>query len=133
MEQLACVMEVFGTPPQSLVDLSNRKNMFFDSNNEPRIVANSRGKKRRPDSRELAAALNCSDAGFNSFLAGTLAWDPRERFTPETAIQHEWILEGLQGHHPPRSSRVEKAAKEAGRALPSISKPKAASGSSTAR
>jgi len=24
-----------------------------------------------------------------------LKWDPRERFTPEDALQHEWILEGL--------------------------------------
>jgi len=103
VEQLACVMEVFGVPPVCLIESSNRKKMFFDQTGAPRIVPNSRGKKRKPSSKDLSAAVPCNDQGFLSFLAGCLRWDPRERFTPEGAIQHEWILEGLQ---PPRASRA---------------------------
>merc|ERR1712054_642125 len=90
--------EVFGTPPAELVAISNRKKMFFDSQGQPRIVPNSRGKKRRPSTKELGTILSCNDQGFVSFLKGCLRWDPRMRFKPEDAIQHEWVLEGLQGH-----------------------------------
>merc|ERR1712023_346730 len=107
MEQLACIMEVFGTPPSELVSISNRRKMFFDTQGQPRIVPNSRGKKRRPGTKELGNILSCNDSGFVSFLKGCLRWDPRSRFKPEDAIQHEWVLEGLQGQHgqAPKSSR----------------------------
>jgi len=122
-EQLACVMEIFGVPPATLVDGSNRKKLFFEApSGQPRIVANSRGKKRRPNSKELSKALSCDDVGFNSFLTGCLQWDPKERCTPENAIQHEWILEGLQGHHPPRSSRSSRAEGQSSRASQSNDK-----------
>ena len=53
VEQLACIMEVLGVPPKSILDQSTRKKMFFDSNSNPRIVPNSRGKKRHPKSKDL--------------------------------------------------------------------------------
>lgn len=105
VEQLSCIMEVFGTPPPEIVDSSNRKKMFFDSGGQPRIVPNSRGKKRRPSTKDLATMLSCNDKSFVNFLKGCLRWDRRNRFKPEDAIQHEWVLEGLQGQQPPKSSR----------------------------
>jgi len=105
VEQLSCIMEVFGTPPPEIVDSSNRKKMFFDSGGQPRIVPNSRGKKRRPSTKDLATILSCNDKSFVNFLKGCLRWDRRNRFKPEDAIQHEWVLEGLQGQQPPKSSR----------------------------
>jgi dual specificity tyrosine-phosphorylation-regulated kinase 2/3/4 len=118
MEQMACIMEVFCVPPKELIDISSRRKMFFNSKLEPRIVPNSRGKKRRPGSKSLANSLKCTDPKFVSFLEGCLQWDPRERFSPEDAIQHEWILEGLQPAPPPpqqssaRSSRASNQAEE---------------------
>jgi len=103
MEQLSCIMQVFGTPPKELIEASNRKKMFFDSQGNPRIVPNSRGKKRRPNTKELSSLISCNDKSFVSFLRGCLHWDSRCRFTPEEAIQHEWVLEGLQGQ--PKTSR----------------------------
>ena len=50
--------------------------------------------------------INCSDKGFVSFLKGCLRWDPRTRFKPEDAIQHEWVLEGLQGQHAPSGAKT---------------------------
>jgi len=90
VEQLACIMEVIGVPPRHLIESSSRAKMFFDSSLQPRIVANSRGKKRRPGSRDLSTALRCTDAPFLSFLEGCLRWDSTHRFTPEQALQHEW-------------------------------------------
>mmetsp|Transcript_27184 Transcript_27184/g.88833 ORF Transcript_27184/g.88833 Transcript_27184/m.88833 type:complete len:694 (+) Transcript_27184:149-2230(+) len=93
VEQLACIMEIQGLPPRMMIEQASRKKMFFDSNGAPRIVPNSRGKKRRPASKDLASALRCSDPAFVSFLEGCLQWDKKDRFTPDQALQHEWITE----------------------------------------
>lgn len=94
VEQLACIMEIQNMPPKEVLDAATRKKMFFDSNNNPRIVANSRGKKRRPGMKDLATALRCNDPLFLSFLDSCLRWDPRARLTPDEALHHEWICEG---------------------------------------
>lgn len=94
VEQLACIMEVVGLPPRTLLDPATRRRQFFDSTGAPRLVPNSRGKRRRPGSRDLALALHCPDAAFISFLTGCLRWDPRERLSPEAALAHEWIVDG---------------------------------------
>ena len=86
-------MEVMDYPPKAMVEQASRKKMFFDSTGAPRIVANSRGKKRRPGSKDVATAIRCNDAAFVSFLEGCLQWDRKDRFTPEQALQHEWITE----------------------------------------
>eukprot|EP00658_Telonema_sp_P-2_P024822 TRINITY_DN1998_c0_g3_i1.p1 TRINITY_DN1998_c0_g3~~TRINITY_DN1998_c0_g3_i1.p1 ORF type:complete len:360 (+),score=107.27 TRINITY_DN1998_c0_g3_i1:88-1080(+) len=138
MEQMACIMEVFGRPPSELVEISSRRKMFFDSQGNPRIVANSRGKKRRPGTKDLAHTMQCGDSKFIDFLECCLRWDPRTRFGPEEAIQHEWILEGLQPAPPTdrqsdqRSSRASSNKEdkphsnptEAPKRLPKISKRK---------
>eukprot|EP01064_Diplonema_japonicum_P015295 TRINITY_DN2301_c0_g2_i1.p1 TRINITY_DN2301_c0_g2~~TRINITY_DN2301_c0_g2_i1.p1 ORF type:complete len:712 (+),score=121.65 TRINITY_DN2301_c0_g2_i1:47-2137(+) len=94
-EQLACIMEILDVPPKHIIELSTRRKQFFDSSDFPRIQPNSRGKKRRPGTKDLASALHCNDAQFVSFLEGFLRWDPRERFTPDDGLRHEWILDAM--------------------------------------
>ncbi len=60
-EQLACIMEILGTPDRYLVERSSRKKLFFDSTGQPRPVVNSKGKRRRPSSKTLAQALKSDD------------------------------------------------------------------------
>lgn len=103
VEQLACIMEICGLPPQSVLDQASRRKVFFDSAGAPRLVANSRGKKRRPGAKELSQVLRCTDALFVNFLEMCLQWNIRERFTPEDALKHEWITEVAP---PPQSHRV---------------------------
>jgi hypothetical protein len=43
VEQLLCIMEVMGAPPQHLIEAGGRKKVFFDANNQPTVVPNSRG------------------------------------------------------------------------------------------
>lgn len=43
MEQLLCIMEIMATPPQHLIEAASRKKVFFDANNQPTVVPNSRG------------------------------------------------------------------------------------------
>jgi hypothetical protein len=74
VEQLACIMEVLGVPPASLVSECSRRKQFFDAEGHPRIVANSKGKKRRPASKDLLSTLRCTDV-----LAVPLAFEAAAR------------------------------------------------------
>lgn len=95
MEQLAYIMEIKGVPPSYILDLSSRKKLFFDAEDQPIIVANSKGKKRRPLTKTLRVVLSCEDANFLDFIDKCLDWDPVQRMTPLEALHHNWILDGL--------------------------------------
>ncbi|KAI8063846.1 kinase-like domain-containing protein [Gongronella butleri] len=100
-EQLACIMEVLDVPPPSLIMASSRRKLFFDSQCQPRIVANSKGKKRYPNTKTIQYLLSRKKTLltrdhtldlFLDFIHQCLKWDPDERMTPAQALQHEWIL-----------------------------------------
>jgi serine/threonine protein kinase len=90
-EQLACIMEVLGIPPKSLIDRGSRKKLFFDSDYRPKVCPNSKGKKRRPGFKSLNSVLKTPDSGFIHFLSRCLEWEPEKRITPKEAFEHEWI------------------------------------------
>jgi len=48
---------VIGVPPTSVLEQSKRRKLFFDSANVPRIVANSRGKKRIPGAKDIVSMV----------------------------------------------------------------------------
>merc|ERR1719446_1422753 len=97
-------MEVCGSPPSKILESATRTKMFFDVNGNPRLVPNSRGKTRRPGSKDMQMVLRTSETKYVEFLQGCMQWDPRERFTPEDALQQEWILEGYARHAAQRAS-----------------------------
>ncbi|PGH23055.1 CMGC/DYRK/DYRK2 protein kinase [Polytolypa hystricis UAMH7299] len=90
-EQLACIMEVFGPPEKHLIEKSTRKKLFFDSLGKPRLTVSSKGRRRRPSSKDLRQALKCEDETFLDFIARCLRWDPARRMTPNEAMNHEFI------------------------------------------
>jgi len=96
-EQLAYIMEIKGVPPEYIIELSSRRNLFFEKDSfYPIIVTNSRGRRRLPSTKTLSNVLKkCTDAKFLDFIDQCLDWDPVNRMTPLEALQHEWILEGL--------------------------------------
>jgi len=96
VEQLACVMEIFGLPPIKLIENAQRRRLFFDSKGHPRSITNSKGRKRHPTSKDLGNAIKTNDPLFLDFLRRCLEWDPTKRMNPEDALQHAWILEGKQ-------------------------------------
>uniref|UniRef100_A0A8D3BQU1 dual-specificity kinase n=1 Tax=Scophthalmus maximus TaxID=52904 RepID=A0A8D3BQU1_SCOMX len=112
VEQIACIMEVLGMPPNDFVQSASRRRLFFDSKGNPRNITNSKGKKRRPNSKELPAALKSNDALFLDFIKGCLTWDPTKRMTPDEGLQHEWILEGNFNKVRPRTRPVVKKASD---------------------
>ncbi|XP_034444293.1 dual specificity tyrosine-phosphorylation-regulated kinase 4 isoform X1 [Hippoglossus hippoglossus] len=108
VEQIACIMEVLGMPPNDFVQSASRRRLFFDSKGNPRNITNSKGKKRRPNSKELSAALKTNDALFLDFIKRCLTWDPTKRLSPDEGLQHEWILEGNFNRVRPRTRPVVK-------------------------
>ena len=111
-EQLAYIMEVVGTPPKYMLDIASRKKLFFDPSNNPILEENSRGRVRFPGSRTLAQKLKVTEKSFLNLLKTCLEWDPQKRLTPEEALRHEWILEGLPSnvlaHHQKVNTGVQK-------------------------
>ncbi|KAI8146430.1 kinase-like domain-containing protein [Fennellomyces sp. T-0311] len=92
-EQLACIMEVIGVPDRYLIERSSRRRLFFDSSCSPRVIPNSRGKKRRPGTKSIPQALRCHDRLFVDFIQKCLQWDPDRRLRPHEALRHEWIAQ----------------------------------------
>ena len=90
-EQLACIMEVFGPPEKHLIEKSSRKKLFFDSMGKPRLTVSSKGRRRRPSSKDLRQALKCDDEAFLDFITRCLRWDPARRLSPQEASKHEFI------------------------------------------
>ncbi|ORZ08830.1 kinase-like domain-containing protein [Lobosporangium transversale] len=93
-EQLACIMEIQGVPERYLIEQSTRRKVFFDSHGNPKLVINSKGKKRRPRSKTLGQVLKCTDVLFLDFISRCLIWDPMLRMKPHEGLQHEWITGG---------------------------------------
>jgi len=60
-EQLGMIMEVCGIPPPEVLKISQRKKKFFTDDNNPVLVANSRGKVRKPGTKVLDDILECED------------------------------------------------------------------------
>lgn len=111
-DQLACMIELLGMPPQRLLDQSKRARNFISSKGYPRycsqttmpdgsIVLNGgrsrRGKPRGPPgSKDWVQALKgCDDSLFIDFLRRCLAWEPSERMTPSQALRHTWLRRRL--------------------------------------
>lgn len=111
-DQLACIVELIGMPPQKLLDQSKRAKTFISSKGHPRYCTSTtlpdgttvlnggrsrRGKLRGPPgSREWSSALKgCDDQLFIDFLKGCLEWDPSLRLTPPAALRHAWLRRRL--------------------------------------
>jgi serine/threonine protein kinase len=96
-EQLLCIMEVKGLPPEDILENSSRRKLFFDGLT-PKIYTNSRGKKRLPKTRNLADKVKSSDEDFLDFLEKCFDWDPASRLTPVEAFNHKFITDAFHGH-----------------------------------
>ena len=94
-DQMLRIMEILGPPPSSLLHLSTRKKHFFDQDDKPKLVPNSKGKIRIPGSRPLKEIIEVHDPNFIDFINNTLIWDPRERITAEQALKHPWLNENI--------------------------------------
>eukprot|EP01025_Chloroclados_australasicus_P055540 TRINITY_DN6749_c0_g1_i2.p1 TRINITY_DN6749_c0_g1~~TRINITY_DN6749_c0_g1_i2.p1 ORF type:complete len:679 (+),score=35.37 TRINITY_DN6749_c0_g1_i2:557-2593(+) len=96
-EQLLCIMEVLGLPPDYVIEASPRRKLFFDSANHPRIVPGQRGRRRIPNSKSLDEVVKGADPLFIDFLRKCLKWDAHQRMTPQEALTHPWLSQPRSG------------------------------------
>jgi dual specificity tyrosine-phosphorylation-regulated kinase 2/3/4 len=50
-EQMQCIMEVKGVPPRSMIVVASRRQIFFNDEYKPILVANSKGKVKQVSSK----------------------------------------------------------------------------------
>eukprot|EP00756_Hemistasia_phaeocysticola_P032532 Hpha_TRINITY_DN16412_c0_g1::TRINITY_DN16412_c0_g1_i1::g.158874::m.158874/K18669/DYRK2_3_4; dual specificity tyrosine-phosphorylation-regulated kinase 2/3/4 len=108
-EQLLCIMEVMGQPPARMVQSAPRKKQFFEFDGAPRIVANSKGRKRRPGAKNLKDSLRVNDDMFENFVRGFLEWEPDKRTRPDQAMHHPWLRELIGNPAPPQAAAADEA------------------------
>lgn len=111
-DQLACIIELLGMPPQKILDNSKRARNFISSKGYPRYCTvtagadgqiqltggrSRRGKYRGPPgSKDFVTALKgCDDPLFLDFMKRCLEWDPAVRMTPPQALRHAWLRRRL--------------------------------------
>ncbi|XP_061417544.1 dual specificity tyrosine-phosphorylation-regulated kinase 4-like [Lethenteron reissneri] len=87
-DQLHSIMEVFGLPPQNMIEESSVQLEFFDDSGRAQL---HRRLVRAPGSRALPLALGTTDELFIDFIRSCLQWDPEWRLTPHGAMDHEWV------------------------------------------
>ncbi|OZJ02556.1 hypothetical protein BZG36_04329 [Bifiguratus adelaidae] len=124
-EQMACIMEVIGLPPATLIEGCRRKQVFFgmyhvsqavtpyltrrtlDSSGKPRPYVNAKGRSRDPPgSRSLSSILKGADQSFINFVTLCLVWDPSARLTAASAFSHPYIRALGRISNPTLSSRA---------------------------
>ncbi|KAL2316227.1 Serine/threonine-protein kinase ppk5 [Schizosaccharomyces pombe] len=91
-EQLGYIMEVLGPPPMALIRNSTRSKAYFDSEGKPHPITDSHNRLLVPSTRTFSQLLNTKQASFLDFLSKCLKWDPKDRITVDSALQHEFIL-----------------------------------------
>lgn len=100
LEQLLCIMELLGMPPEHLLESSTKKGQFFYENFELKATCNSRGKPRIPATRSLKNILKGADVELLNLIEMCLQWDPEARIKPEAALKIDWLKVGLVTKRP---------------------------------
>lgn len=104
-EQFLRIAEVIGIPPDSILEKTTRKSVFFDREGNLKIVPNSRGKIRKPATRDLEEFIGPDAPLFVEFLKEIFRWDPEQRPTATQALNHPWIQSCLKPQLKPKKKR----------------------------
>ena len=94
-DQLNYIMEYLDIPPMDIINISRKKNLFFDKNYFPFQIPNSKGKIRKPNTKSFKEFLSGSNDIFIDFIKKCLKWDPKNRLTPEEGLLHPFIISGM--------------------------------------
>lgn len=92
-EQILCMMEVLGMPSKSLMKQATRASKFFEQDGSPKLIVNSRGKKRIPNTKRIEQILKGAEPGLVDVVKKCLEWDPNSRISAEEVLGHEWMKE----------------------------------------
>lgn len=64
---------------------------LLTDNGSPKVVPNSKGRKRKPGSKSLGGVLKCTDSLFLDLVSKCLEWDPEKRLKPDEAEMHPFL------------------------------------------
>lgn len=90
-DQLNYIMEYIDVPPSDYINMSLKKDVFFDKNGNPFQIPNSNGKIRMPNTKTFQNFLKGAGDVFIDFIKRCLRWFPEYRMTPEDALMHRFI------------------------------------------
>ncbi|KAK8846239.1 hypothetical protein M9Y10_020245 [Tritrichomonas musculus] len=102
-ELMQMLVEVLGLPPDSMTKSGTRAHHFFDEKGQLKVKPNSRGKYHIPSSSSIELQVHSNDPSFISLIEGCLRWDPKERFTAEDILNHQWV-KTIRHDETPRSA-----------------------------
>lgn len=92
-DQLWCMMEVIGLPPEKVLNMSTRKKLFFEKDGTPKAAKTKKGVKRVVDSKSLEGLLTGAPSEMVDLVTKCLDWDPETRIKPHEALSHAWITD----------------------------------------
>ena len=95
--QLLCIIEVLGVPPRSMLNKATKRELFFDSQLQQKMVGpNKKAAVVKINTRPLRCILEGCIEEFIEFVEKCLAWVPQERLKPLEGLDHLWITNGLK-------------------------------------
>lgn len=104
VELMQMLVEILGPPPLEIVKSAPRAHYYFDKDGNLIPQPNSKGLLHTPSSITLSQATRIKDPLFLSLLNGCLKWNPAERLTAETFLQHQWVQQKMNSAEEPSQS-----------------------------
>ena len=86
LEQLMLMIELLGYPPESIMNESKKKKIFFFNDGTMRIKSFNDERPLVPGSRKIDSWEPAWD-----FIKKCLTWDASKRLKPEDALMHPWL------------------------------------------
>jgi dual specificity tyrosine-phosphorylation-regulated kinase 2/3/4 len=86
-DQIYNWMDVLGVPPDDVIAVSRRRQVYFDPDGLPLTPK----KRRIPLPRSLAVATRIRDSLLLDLISQCLTWDQARRITANEALRHPWI------------------------------------------
>ena len=90
LDQLIHIVNTCGLPPVEVLDVSTRKNLFFDGD-LLKSCKLANGKVLNPGERNLNEVLKEADKEFVDLVKRCLEWNPCKRISPKDALLHPWV------------------------------------------
>lgn len=130
-DQMMKIVEVNGIPPKYLLENGNKTNKFFelDENGNYRCRKSKDSKiYKPPGSRKLSDIIGVQSGGpcgrrfgepghsseeylkFKDIVARMLEYDPKKRLTPQSAVNHAFLLKPSSGSETDRRHRSQSVA-----------------------
>jgi serine/threonine protein kinase len=89
-QQLLYIMEYLGLPPGELLTRATRRKVFFDGDNRPKVITDTKGRLKKPASKTFGELLRGTE-GFCQLVQDCLVWEPTARITAEQALMNDWL------------------------------------------